>query len=137
MPLNSVFVEIQILRRVCSAHTVSGIVLGSKAKTSWWSSSKSALSCLFSLEICMTLSGCVWRPRKGNANQGELKMFTTKDMTKQIPDFAIFKDEDGKLKQLGVGFKHRTGDGFNLLIGAERYAVFPTKTKIKAPEAAE
>jgi hypothetical protein len=49
---------------------------------------------------------------------------------KQVPAFYIFaQGEDGKNQRIGAAFAHRTGNGFNVVIGETRYVAFPPKAK--------
>lgn len=48
---------------------------------------------------------------------------------KELPAFYIFAtDESGKDKIVGRGYRHKKGDGFNLLIEGKRFKAFPPRT---------
>lgn len=47
--------------------------------------------------------------------------------TKIKPAFYIFAQQDGQTKRIGAAFKHKKGNGFNLIINNQRYAAFPPK----------
>lgn len=54
---------------------------------------------------------------------------TTEKTEKVKPAFYIFaQSEDGKTQQVGAAFAHKTGKGFNLVIGDKRYSAFPPRT---------
>jgi len=47
---------------------------------------------------------------------------------KQKPAFYIFEQlDDGKTKRIGAAFRHKTGNGYNLIINGMRFPAFPPK----------
>jgi len=58
------------------------------------------------------------------------------DNTTNKPAFHIFTQQDGQTKRIGTAFKHRKGDGYNLLINGVRYAAFPPKANPAKEEGA-
>lgn len=59
----------------------------------------------------------------------------TTDEDKNRPAFHIF-DESNK-NRLGAAFKHKKGEGFNILIGKVRYVAFPPRRKKSESEEGE
>ena len=49
------------------------------------------------------------------------------DKNNNSPDFYIF-DPNNK-NRLGAAFRHKKGDGFNIVIGKDRYVAFPPRRK--------
>ncbi len=46
------------------------------------------------------------------------------------PAFYVFtEDESGERKRVGMAYKHKKGNGLNLVIGNARYVAFPPKVK--------
>lgn len=41
------------------------------------------------------------------------------------PAFYLFAQIDGETKRVGAAFKHRKGNGFNVLINGQRFIAFP------------
>lgn len=62
---------------------------------------------------------------------------TNEKQEKQKPAFYIFaKDAEGKSQHIGAAFQHAKGNGFNILIGKQRYVAFPPKAKPETGEGA-
>jgi len=62
---------------------------------------------------------------------------TTENQEKQKPAFYIFaKDAEGKSQHIGAAFHHAKGNGFNILIGKQRFVAFPPKVKAEPGESA-
>lgn len=59
----------------------------------------------------------------------------TKKQPKQKPAFYIFvKDADGKTTNIGAAFRHKKGNGMNIVIGQDYFVAFPPKAKSEATE---
>lgn len=53
---------------------------------------------------------------------------TTETTQKKKPAFYIFaKDQDGNSQRIGAAFRHKKGNGLNIIIGEARYTAFPPK----------
>jgi hypothetical protein len=50
----------------------------------------------------------------------------TTDTTNK-PALYIFTQQDGQTTRIGAAFKHKKGNGYNLVINGIRYSVFPPK----------
>jgi hypothetical protein len=58
---------------------------------------------------------------------------TTENQPKKVPDLNLFLQGPGGEKiRVGTIFKHRTGEGFTILMGNTRYVAFPPKVKPEA-----
>jgi hypothetical protein len=69
--------------------------------------------------------------------QKEINMTTTNDKEKQAPAFYIFKQEaEGVTTRIGAAFRHKKGNGLNIVIGDSRYVAFPPKSKPETGEGA-
>lgn len=52
---------------------------------------------------------------------------------KQMPAFFIYdQDEEGNNLRIGAVFRHKRGQGFNILLDGKRYLAFPPKLKTDA-----
>ena len=61
-------------------------------------------------------------------------MDNTENKTKQKPDLYIFiKDAGGQTTNIGAAFKHAKGNGYNIVIGKDRFVAFPPKPKTPEP----
>lgn len=45
------------------------------------------------------------------------------------PAYYLFTQIDGENKRVGTAFRHKKGNGFNLLLNGQRYSAFPPKAK--------
>ncbi len=55
---------------------------------------------------------------------------------KNKPDFHIFTQQDGNSQLVGSAFKHKKGNGFNLVISGKRFVAFAPKAKSEKGEGA-
>jgi len=53
----------------------------------------------------------------------------TENQPKKKPAFYIFIQDAGKSEYAGAAFRHKTGTGFNILIGKDSYVAFEPKSK--------
>lgn len=49
--------------------------------------------------------------------------------TANKPAFYIFVQQDGETRRIGAAFRHKKGNGFNLVINNQRYTAFPPRAK--------
>lgn len=58
----------------------------------------------------------------------------TENQSRKKPAFYIFTQEAGKSEYIGAAFRHKTGTGFNILIGNDSYVAFEPKLKSATTE---
>lgn len=58
----------------------------------------------------------------------------TEKQHKKKPAFYIYTQDAGKSEYAGAAFRHKTGTGFNILIGKDSFVAFEPKGKSATTE---